>query len=52
MICNGRDSGRERGRETERDRDREEITLSRKTSTEKVLSFFEILSLFPHEMFF
>ena len=47
LICNGRESGRER----EREREREEITSWRKTSTGKVLSFFEILSLFAYEIF-
>ena len=41
----------ERGREREREREREENTSSRKTSTGKVWNFFEILSLFPYEMF-
>ena len=43
---------RETEREREREREREEITSSRgKLRQGKVSRFFEILSLFPYEMF-
>ena len=42
----------ERERERKREREREEITSSRgKLRQGKVSRFFEILSLFPYEMF-
>ena len=46
-----RQTERKRERQRRRQRQRKEITSSRRTSTGKVLSFLEILSLFPYEMF-
>ena len=47
-----REKKRNREREREKEREREEITSSRgKLRQGKVSRFFEILSLFPYEMF-